>query len=129
MFGEKNGACVGELLVLRPNPNTLPSFLFYRLLSSGFIDLVDGSTYGTKMPRASWNDFIKHQLLAIPSLEEQERISKFLMSEIERIENLSIRLNKEIILLNEYKTSLISEAVTGKIDVRDYQFKSEHEIA
>src|SRR5437588_4186310 len=53
------GICLGELLVLRPSCEITSDFLFYRVLSEPFISEVNSSTYGAKMPRASW-EFIKN---------------------------------------------------------------------
>jgi restriction endonuclease S subunit len=52
-----NGVCVSEILVFRPSKLIGKEFLFYKLISQRFIDYVDTSTYGSKMPRASY-DFI-----------------------------------------------------------------------
>ena len=119
----KDGACVGELLVLRPACYILSKFLYFRLLSRDFIEIVNGSTYGAKMPRASWDDFIRNLLIPTPDLNEQERICNFLDGKIDEINSSMTSLEKEIPLYYEYKTSLINEAVTGKIDVREYKFE------
>ena len=42
---------------------------------------------------------------------------------ITTIDQSIYKINKEINLLKEYETSLINEAVTGKIDVREYKFE------
>lgn len=115
------GECVGELLVLRSKKFISPKFLYYRLLSRDFIEVVNSSTYGAKMPRASWEDFIRNLIIPYPEIDEQNKI----VISIEKM-NMSIadtiaKLELEIELISEYKISLINEAVTGKIDVRDYQ--------
>lgn len=49
------GVCVGELLVLRASEAMIdPTFLESRLRTSDFIELVNSSTFGAKMPRADW---------------------------------------------------------------------------
>jgi len=112
-----NGQAVGELLVLRPKKECGTRFLFYRILSNSFISIVDGSTYGTKMPRANW-EFIGNLSLPKPPLLEQTQIADFLDCEIKKIGDQIDKINQQIDLLKEYRTTLISEAVTGKIDVR-----------
>ena len=47
---------------------------------------------------------------------------------IQVVEKTIVKVENEIELLNEYKTSLINEAVTGKIDVRDYRLEESIEI-
>lgn len=114
------GLCSSELLVLRPNKDQDENFIQKLMLSKTFIDLVDASTYGAKMPRANW-DFIKNIECAIPDINEQREIIKYI-NKIDEFINKSIQ-NKKILIekLVEYKTSLISNAVTGQIDVRDYE--------
>lgn len=53
------------------------------------------------------------------SIVEQTQIVSFLDSETSRIDNLIAKQEKLIEKLKEYRTSIISYAVTGKIDVRD----------
>lgn len=57
----------------------------------------------------------------MPPLEEQEKISFFIEKEIFIINQLNDKTNQVIDLLKERRTTLISAAVTGKIDVRDWQ--------
>lgn len=56
--------------------------------------------------------------LTSPSLPEQRAIAAFLDRETARIDALTARVREAIALLKEYRTALISAAVTGKIDVR-----------
>ena len=53
-------------------------------------------------------------------IREQEEIVDFLEEQNNRIDNILIKIKKEIELLIEYRQALIFEAVTGKIDVRDF---------
>jgi type I restriction enzyme S subunit len=64
--------------------------------------------------------------IAIPeSTIELEAISKYLDKKIEDIEAIVNKTKQEIQLLKEYKTALISEVVTGKVDVRHELLKPE----
>ncbi len=56
--------------------------------------------------------------VAYGTREEQEEIVKYIETETAKIDKTLLKIEKEIALLDEYKTALISEAVTGKIDVR-----------
>ena len=110
------GAAVGDFFVLRPNVNQLSDFIKYRLLSSSFTEISNSSTYGSKMPRVSW-EFMSHLFFALPKIEEQTAIVQFIETEISRINTKAEKTKKLIELLGEYKQSLISEVVTGKIKV------------
>ena len=114
-----DGGCVGELLVLRPNQFLTPTFLYYRMISEAIITIVDNSTYGTKMPRASWEKFISLIGVGFPSIDEQNKITDYIENKISDITLLLFKSQQEIELLKEYKTALISEVVTGKVDVRE----------
>ena len=60
-----------------------------------------------------------HTLL--PSVKEQKAIVSFLDHEVSKIEEIIMRANAGIELVRERRTALISAAVTGKIDVRNWQ--------
>jgi type I restriction enzyme S subunit len=71
-----DGFCTGEFLIFRKFEGN-KRYLYYFLLSHGFIETVNASTYGAKMPRAEW-DFIKNLRILIPPLKEQQAITAFL---------------------------------------------------
>lgn len=58
--------------------------------------------------------------IALPPKNEQLKIAKFLDHETAKIDNLIEKQQQQIELLQERRTALISAAVTGKIDVRDW---------
>lgn len=55
--------------------------------------------------------------LVRPPLEEQKEISKYINQKLEVINGSIYIIEKEIELITEYRTSLISDVVTGKVDV------------
>ena len=112
------GLCSTEFLTLEPKDYER-RYLLYLLLTDGFVSLVNSSTYGAKMPRANW-EFIGNSQLPIPPLDEQHVIVEFLDRQMDRIDRLSSKVETAIERLQEYRTALITAAVTGKIDVRDH---------
>lgn len=114
------GLCSSELLVLKPNKDQDVNFIQKVMLSKIFIDLVNASTYGAKMPRANWN-FIRNIECAIPDITEQREIIKYI-NKIDEFINKSIQ-NKKLLIekLEEYKKNLIALTITGQLDVRDYE--------
>ena len=114
-FAKKDGSLFGELLIIYSLGKLEPEFLFYKLFSKSFIDIVDSSTQGTKMPRANWADFISQLFILFPKAKkEQVAIVNHIKSECESIESKLLKIEQEIELMQEYKTALISEVVTGK---------------
>ena len=65
---------------------------------------------------------IKNLNIGVPNIDEQILIKNFIEIENLRIQILIDKSQQEIELLKEYKTALISEVVTGKVDVRDVVF-------
>lgn len=57
-------------------------------------------------------------LIALPSLIEQKNIVEHVDSHTRNIEHTIQQIEQEITLINEYRTRLISDVVTGKVDVR-----------
>ena len=61
---------------------------------------------------------IRAWTVIMPSLDEQRVVSAFLDRETARIDALMAKIQDAIAHLDEFRTALISAAVTGKIDVR-----------
>ena len=57
--------------------------------------------------------------LVFPPVDEQDKVVNFLNRKTQQIDDLIATEQRKIELLKEYRQSLISEAVTGKIDVRN----------
>ncbi|EBD1719720.1 restriction endonuclease subunit S [Campylobacter coli] len=112
---DRDGICVSEFLVLKIKSES-NKFIKFLMLSSLFIDIVDSSTYGTKMPRANW-EFIGNLKIPLPPLKEQEQIANFLDEKCEKIDLLIEKTKKQIKLIKEYKTTLINQAVCGRINL------------
>ena len=63
-------------------------------------------------------ELLKRLPVLLPSPDEQKEIANFLDLKTKQIDELIAAEQRKIELLKEYRQSLISEAVTGKIDVR-----------
>ena len=62
---------------------------------------------------------VQNAMVCIPPLEEQVYIANWIEQETERWDRLMIRVSQAVDRLKEFRTALISAAVTGKIDVRE----------
>ncbi len=111
----------GFLIRLRPNADTLdPRYSTYLFRNQG----VQGHFSGTMnmVTRASLSqDILKMLPICIPPLGEQRMIAAFINEKVELFRDLITEAERAIELLQERRTALISAAVTGKIDVRNYQ--------
>ena len=59
--------------------------------------------------------------VALPTYTEQALIADYISENLKKLDAISINAVSVITLLNERRTALISAAVTGKIDVRDWR--------
>ena len=113
------GVCVGEFLVLRMGKDSWSSAYLEKLLrSKSVIGIVNSSTFGAKMPRAEWQ-FIRSVILPLPPIPEQTAIVEYLDKATADIDSAITRARRGIDLLQEYRTRLIADVVTGKLDVRE----------
>lgn len=88
-------------------------FLFYILTIYDFKTL----TIGSGQPLITGND-VKNIKITIPPLNEQNAIADYLDKEISKINEIMSKIDENIHLLEEYKTSLIYNSVNGKIDTK-----------
>lgn len=113
-----------HLLVLRCTDGTyLQKFLYYQLMSLLFLDHIELHKTGTTFYGITQESVGKYQML-LPPLNEQKEIINFIEDKLLNIAKLSELLSLQIQKFIDYRQSLISEAVTGKIDVRDWEDKN-----
>ncbi|MGB4217351.1 MAG: restriction endonuclease subunit S, partial [Thermacetogeniaceae bacterium] len=104
---------------VREKKNSLNKYLYYWLYflkHAGYIDLICNKA---TIMHYTYEKFL-NTILVIPHLGEQQEIINYLDEKIEEINSLKKEIEQQIQKLKEYRQSLIFEAVTGKIDVRDY---------
>ena len=112
----KDGVCAGEFFVLRPTDSAVSSaYLEHQLRAKHTIDVINGSTFGAKMPRADWQ-FCGNLPFLLPPPAEQAAIVRFLDWANGRLERAIRAKRKVIALLNEQKQAIIHRAVTRGLD-------------
>ena len=94
------------------------SFLVWSLQTKTFYEQVLSHTSGTAQFNVSTKD-IGNVAISLPPVDEQQRIVQNLSSAVGDIDTATTRANREIDLLGEYRTRLIADVVTGKLDVRE----------
>lgn len=98
-------------------------FIRYYLRMMSFSKVFKAISNGVRQNTSdfrSW-DKVGGLYIALPSFEEQETIADILDEYVSKTNIAIAGLEKEIQLLKEYRTRLISDVVTGQIDVRDIQ--------
>ncbi len=116
---EEEFSMLSSVAMLRPRYLLLDSrFLAYHLNMKAFKNFVLNSLVGGAMTRFTIEIISKFRIVT-PHLSEQQAIAAFLDRETARIDALVSKVEMAIDTLKEYRTALISAAVTGKIDVRE----------
>lgn len=113
------------ICIIRSNRNKIiPRFTFCSIQSGYFRRFIElGWSFGTQ-PNIGMG-VIENIKLIVPNLSEQHQIVEYLDEHIKEIDDLIILEQKKIDLLKEYRQSLISNVITGKIDVRT---ETNHEL-
>lgn len=107
-----------HVCIVRPNELILTEYLYYVLSSEiGQLQIDLCQTGGNR--EALNFEHLKKFLFGLPSIQEQIKIIAKIHNIRNTIDNTISKSLEEIELLKEYKTALISEVVTGKIDVRN----------
>lgn len=104
--------------VLTPASSTCPKYVSYVCQSNLFTDQVSANSAGVAYPAISDAKFATVEV-TVPPPPEQTSIANFLDSAIANIIRITDRTIHEIELLREYRTRLIADVVTGKLDVRE----------
>lgn len=108
------GVCSTELLCVSPMSYCC-DYLFWLLISKGFIDVINAESYGVKMPRTSWAQMGAHYC-PVPPLSEQQAIAGHLDVETAKIDQAMSLLRRELETLEQFKKSVIHETVTKGLD-------------
>ncbi len=107
-----------ELIVLRPS--RLIDGAFLRFLTSSKQFLLLGKQYmtGAAGQQRISSDFVKNYPIGLPPISEQGEILAHINKKCAEFSHAVSRAEREIELMREYRTRLISDVVTGKVDVR-----------
>ena len=108
------GRSTTEFLVM-DSVEVEPRFLRYVCLWRDFVDAIDASTFGSKMPRADWGS-IGNMSVPIPDWFSQRVIAEYLDRETARLDALVAEKQRVIELLAEKRRALIARAVTSGLD-------------
>ena len=107
-------------VVARPLDGTNPRYFSALFRTSAYKTAVDRSSRGIVKDRNRlyWSDF-KQLASPYPPVEEQATIARYLDDSDRRIQRGIQAAQRQIDLLKEYRTRLIADVVTGKLDVRE----------
>jgi type I restriction enzyme S subunit len=106
-----------EFLVLRPQKKILPEYLYFLIFSDRFRKLGEVEMRGTAGQKRVSNAFVKNYEFLLPEMEEQKKQVALLRKQTELIDGAVKTIEQSMKILQEFKSSLISSVVTGKIMV------------
>jgi type I restriction enzyme, S subunit len=110
-----------SLTHLRINNSVCSNEFFVYLCESQYVRSMHGAVtlVGGGVGNLNVNDLRVYRLV-MPPLQDQQEIVEFLRGQIFKIDQLIGKTEQAVALIQERRTALISAAVTGKIDVRDW---------
>lgn len=118
-LSKESFSCNQQINVITPRFDLMDAnFLLYFLYSHK--NDISGRVNYTTLPILNQED-TKNLTITLPPISEQESIVVHIEKETSKIDKTIDLYKKQIDLIKEYRTSLISHAVTGKIDVRNFQ--------
>jgi len=116
--------CSADMYPLNCRKKLTNKYLYWLLLSDQFSAWSVLESDRVAMPKIN-RDTLNELRLPIPPVDEQAAIVDHLETETEKLDKLAAKVETAIDRLTEYRQALITSAVTGKIDVRDWQADKE----
>lgn len=110
---------LSSVAMLRTKTDSVPKFLYYILQSRLIQNQISIAMAGAAMPRITLEK-LGNFIALIPPYSEQRQIAEYLDEKTAIIDALIDELSKQLDELALYRKAVISEAVTGKVDVRDW---------
>jgi len=118
IIGCETGFINAQMMIIRPI-NGLTDYLQQISESSLWQSQLGVAAYGSTVKQLS-NEVLGNICIAIPPIDELSNFVSYIKQCCEKVEHLIFHANSAIELMQERRTALISAAVTGKIDVRDW---------
>ena len=110
-----------DVCLLRRNSTGFePAFLYYTMKSNFIKEQISALVVGSTFKRINVEQ-IRHLLIPTPPSQEQQTISRYIDETNAKYYALTSEASKGVVFLAERRSALISAAVTGKIDVRNWQ--------
>jgi len=122
----QTGIITSAYIVLQPKKGILPPYLYFLLHSYDLKKVFYGLEGGVRQS-ANYSQ-IKRLPILVPPISEQKLIIDRCRNTENQINNLIDAIDKIISSITEYKTRLISDVVTGKVDVRGIHVEDVPEV-
>jgi len=110
-----------NVVILKERKNILKRFLFYVVCGTPYRHHLDVFSHKLANQSIISSSLIINAKFTFPEITEQQEIICFLDKCLLKLDSTIEKSEQSIVLIKERKTALISAAVTGKIDVRNWQ--------
>jgi type I restriction enzyme S subunit len=117
-----NLICGYHLNLIRNIEKNESMYVYFVLLSEGAKNYFGSIANGITRYGISSGGF-KNFNVCLPRIDEQKIIIEYIEKQLENNNKIKKQVKNQINLIKQAKQSLISEAVTGKIDLRDWEVK------
>ena len=107
-----------HVCIIRPSKGFITKFIYFLLCSNIGQIQIDLEQTGGGREGLNFEALGSFVILSVNE-EEQTAIVQHIETQCSNIDAIIIKFKRQIELLKEYRTALISEAVTGKIDLRE----------
>ncbi|MGV6810288.1 MAG: restriction endonuclease subunit S [bacterium] len=109
-----------DMKALKFNHRVNAEYVANYILGNVYILLLEWSKEGATVESIE-HEYLSSSLIPVPPKHEQVQVNDVIRDQMSLFDDLESKMTKEILLLQERRTALISAAVTGKIDVRHWQ--------
>ncbi len=109
-----NGICSTDIVVIAPKEQVWLSLVLLHLSSDPFISYCTSHSFGTKMPRTSWNDMARYRVVLPP-----QALAEILTSTVQRAVERLISTVHESRTLAAIRDALLPRLISGELRVKD----------
>ncbi|MCP0914254.1 MULTISPECIES: restriction endonuclease subunit S [Legionella] len=116
----RSGLCSADMYPLIPAKNLIPEYLLMQILSRTFTDWASIESMRVAMPKINRETLGGFKLL-IPPLTTQNKLASIWTIKTQKIDTLIQKIKDSIGQLINYRTSIITESVTGQLDIKSWK--------
>jgi type I restriction enzyme, S subunit len=109
-----DGVCSTDILVIAPKSPEWFGLMLMHLSSDALVAYTSNSSTGTKMPRTSWNDIARYEIL-VPPIKSAKAFNDQIQPLIEKIRTNIFQSR----ILSELRDTLLPKLLSGEVRVRD----------
>lgn len=119
--GSENLVASTGFAVFSPKQDVEPEYLGYIIQSDNFVDRVSANSIGIAYPAINESALSRFKIAMPPTKDEQKSLIARIKSEMSPLDDAISKATNEIDLILEYRERLITDAIIGQIDVRNWQ--------